>query len=303
MSWRNVLITNPCKLSFWQNQLVISNSQDEYTVPLEDVNLILVERREVIITVPLLAKLSEYKISLIVCNDKYLPCGYFLPYNSYYRQLKIIQLQTKVSTILKKSLHKKIIQQKIVNQSQVLKLIGNDNLAQDFIKLSKKVLNGDPYNMEAYCARLYYKKLWGDHFIRKQNNKINILLNYGYSIFRASVSRNIAINGYIPSLGIFHHSELNNFNLSDDLIEPFRPLVDLAVYNFMQRDLFTVLLEKLELDPTDKQYLISVLNMDMKIENKKHNALNAIEITVSSLQKALEMEQAKYLLLPQIMKL
>ena len=108
------------------------------------------------------------------------------------------------------------------------------------------------------------------------------MLNYGYSIVRGMIARSIVCHGYEPSLGIFHKSELNSFNLADDFIEPFRPLVDLVVHQLMQS-----VEEEQHLTPGIKQELFRLVNYDMEVGNQKQIVSNAIELFVESYSKSL----------------
>ena len=143
--------------------------------------------------------------------------------------------------------------------------------------MQKKVLSGDSKNVEAQAAAYYFKRIYGKHFVRSQESITNAMLNYGYAILRGVIARSIICHGYEPSLGIFHKNELNGFNLADDFIEPFRPLVDLLVYRLNQ----TVQEEQQWLTPDIKHELFRIVNYDMEVGNQKHIVSNAVGNTLN----------------------
>ena len=125
MSWRTVIIQNGGKISLKNNQLLIQQQQEKITVPLEDIAVILIENRETIITTPLLSALAKQGITLITCDEQHLPCGQWLPFNQFFRPLKILKLQLNISLPLKKKLWSRIVKQKILNQAFVLQQLNH----------------------------------------------------------------------------------------------------------------------------------------------------------------------------------
>lgn len=296
--WRTILISQGGKLSLKQNQLSIWQEKGEFCVPIEDIAVIIIENREVVITSPLLSALALNGVTLLTCDEQFLPCGQWLPFHQYHRQLKILKLQISMSQPFKKQLWQRIIQQKINHQAFVLAQMGKIQESKTLVAMSKRVRSGDPDNLEAYAAQVYFPILFGQGFTRTQENDINAHLNYAYTILRSAISRALVLYGYLPALGIFHHSELNAFNLSDDFIEPLRPLVDLLVYQLSQQ-------QKLEptLTPTAKQQMIKILNYQMQVDQQKVNVLTAIDKMIGSLQASILNRQADKLKLPSIIPL
>lgn len=145
--------------------------------------------------------------------------------------------------------------------------------------MAERVNSGDSNNIEALVAKKYFKYLFGDRFIRDYNDVFNSALNYGYSIIRGAIARSVVSYGYIPSVGIHHKSELNNFNLVDDFIEPFRSLVDLWVK--------TNVIEQMEFDKKVRAGLVNLLNADVKIQGKVQSVNNAINIMIASYTSAI----------------
>ena len=197
---------------------------------------------------------------------------------------------------LKKQLWQRIVQQKIRNQAKVLSLCQHQEKSERLLRLANLVKSGDKDNLEAQSAVIYFSGLFGTHFRRKEeDNAINIHLNYAYSVMRSAVARSLVLYGWLPQLGLFHHSELNAFNLADDFIEPFRPLVDLLVWNLLEKGLLTT-----NLSPISKQQLIKILHHQLCFNQEKVSVLTAIDKAIASLQIALIQKNAALLQLPEI---
>ena len=198
-------------------------------VPFDSICSLIVTARGVIYTNNLLQNLCENNIPLIILSDNFHPSGILLSLIGQQRQSNIQELQISISKPLQKNLWAEIVKEKIKNQSKLLNLLQKSNPID---KLHSKVLSGDSGNIEAYAARLYFPLLFGNSFIRNHDlNGINSFLNYGYSILRATIARIVVASGLNPSFGIKHHNKLNPFCLVDDLIEPYRPIIDSIVYN------------------------------------------------------------------------
>lgn len=299
MSWRSILISQGGKLSLFKRQLLIQQKESEFTVPLEDIAIIVVESRDTVITVPLLSALAQNGITLLSCDEQFLPCGQWLPFNQYYRQLKTLKLQLEMSQPLKKKLWKTIVQQKIRNQAFVLEQIQSLSAAKKLKFLVERVKSGDKDNIEAQAAIVYFQSLFGQEFHRSDDDHlINAHLNYAYTVLRSAVARSLVLYGWLPQLGLFHHSELNPFNLADDVIEPFRPMVDLMVRQLWSEEKLSI-----NLMPQAKQQLIKILYYQMQIHKQTLTVLAAIERTVSSLQSVLSTQRIELFKLPEMLPL
>ena len=152
MTWRSLLISKGGKLSLHQQQMLIQQEGNEFTVPLEDIAIVVVESRETVITLPLLSAFGLYGITLLSCDEQFLPCGQWLPFNQYYRQLKTLKLQLETSLPLKKQLWQRIVQQKIRNQAKVLSLCQLQEKSERLLQLANLVKSGDKDNLEAQSA-------------------------------------------------------------------------------------------------------------------------------------------------------
>lgn len=278
MAFINIFISKPAKLSIKSSQLEVG-SEVTRTFPLEDINCIVIDSLQVNITAYTLSELIENKVAIIICNQQHLPNGIMVPCNSHSRQLKILKHQLNLPLPIKKQLWQQIIKQKILNQAKALKILGLDGSLKLEV-LSKNVLSNDSSNVEATAANYYFKCMFGKTFTRTQESCLNAGLNYGYAILRGVIARTLIAYGLEPAFGLFHKSELNNFNLADDVIESFRPVVDLFVagnVSFYQTE---------NLTPQLKASLLNLLNVNILINNKEYNVSYAIEEMIKSLQSA-----------------
>lgn len=292
MGYRVIFLTNPVNLSAKSEQLLIDNG-DVTRIPLEDIECIVADTPQLNVTARLLSKFAEYAISFYVTDQGHHPCGVFLPVSRHSRHMSVLQRQIDMTLPTKKKLWKQIVYQKIENQALALKLSGVDGWHEiDSIKI--KVKSGDSENMEAVAASKYFRLLFGREFTRSQENGVNAALNYGYAILRGTIEKYLVAYGYEPALGIFHKSSLNSFNLADDLIEPYRPLVDLFVKRYAEEDE--------TLSTPRKAQLVNLLNANVIIDSRLYACARAIELTVSSLTGYIQ-DKRKDLLLPSLIDL
>lgn len=293
MSWRSVMITRPTKLSVQNRQLKITQDE-EWSIPIEDINSIVLETPQVNVSAKVMSMMADSRIVMYSCDDKHLPNGIFIPFNCHSRQLKTIKQQLACSESFQKRCWQKIITRKIQNQAEVLQMV-NKTIMGDYLEaLANKVNSGDTDNKEAIAAKGYFTSLFGKNFSRNDEEDVcNSALNYGYAIIRGAIARSIVSYGYMPSIGIHHKSELNNFNLADDFIEPFRPVVDLWVKNNIKEDT--------EFGKEIRSELINLLNVDVKIQGKLQSVSNAINIMMASYTTAINQKDYRKIELPEIL--
>ena len=294
MSWRSVLISRPAKLSLRADQLIIRQNE-EISVPLEDIAIIVIESREVTLTSPLLSACARFGVTLLTCDDHFLPCGQFLPFSQHSRFLKSINSQINMSHDMKSILWQRIIQRKIKNQAFVLHICGNDDLHKRLLSISESVLPDDEENCEAKAAALYFPALFGKRFSRRVENTVNIRLNYAYSIIRSAVARSIVMFGFLPVFGLWHKNELNAFNLADDLMEPFRQI---AVLKIFTQNISNAQVDDFNTD--EKSQLIQLLNHEIIFDSKKYSVLAAIERMMQSFSATLTNNNASFFKLPEM---
>lgn len=290
MSWRSILISNPARLSLKNNHLVVKQ-EEEILVPLEDISVIVIETDRAIVTSKLLDEIARHKILLFVCDPKHLPSGLFLPFQQHSRFLKILKIQLELTAPFKKNSWKMIVEQKIKNQAICLEILDKRG-AEELCLIASAVKSGDNTNRESAAAKLYFD-IYMPNTNRQEDNTVNAALNYGYSIMRGAVARTLASYGFLPAVGIHHRNELNAFNLADDFMELFRPLVDLWVaQNINERDEFT---------KRERIGLLSLLNADMMIFMERHSVMRAIEIMISSFSNACSYGRPELIKLPELM--
>lgn len=294
MAWRVVAIENPARLSLRDNQLVIAQDV-EATLPIEDLDTLVLDSYGITTTANLLTALATKSTTTVICDEKHLPASVLLPYSQHSRQAKVSRQQLAMSQPLKKQLWQHVVEQKIVNQADVLRMVGLDDMS--IRKHASDVKSGDTSNRESIAARIYFDQLLDDATRRKPIWH-NAALNYGYAIVRSHIARHIAARGLVASQGIFHHNELNSFNLADDLIEPYRAAVDLYVLEKVaplhvgDRDA--------SLTKHDRQLIIDILNYYVIMSDKKFMIKHAVERTVESFIECIEVKEARKLLLPKI---
>ena len=283
MAFRNLFIESNVKLSVKNEQLVILKDE-EYMIPLEDINSVCIDSLRTNITTYTLSKIVEHDIVLYICDDKHLPKGIFLSVNNYSRKLRNLKRQIQMSKPIVKRIWQSIIKQKIENQALVLKELKKEEY-KELMCLKEKVLSGDSTNMEAIAASIYFKSIFGKDFSRKDGCFYNSCLNYGYAIIRGMIARSLVMYGFEPAIGIFHHNQLNAFNLADDIIECFRPLVDLYVLKNIQI--------KEEMDSDTKKKMYNIINCLILIDGKSYTIQTAIENVVKSLATSFESKSNK----------
>lgn len=166
-------------------------------------------------------------------------------------------------------------------------------MAKYLENLIKQVNSGDTLNKEAVAAKAYFSSLFGKEFSREIDNIYNACLNYGYSIIRGAIARSIVTFGYLPAIGMHHKNELNNYNLVDDFIEPFRPIVDLWVKTNIEKDN--------EFNKDRRAGLVNLLNANVLMQGKTQSVNNAINIMIASYTTAINKNDYKKLELPEIL--
>ncbi len=294
-AWRTILITKPCRLSMKNLQFVYESRDEEIvTVPLEDITVIVLESNQASMSVALLSMCAEKNIALFTCDSYHMPNGLFTPFHQHSRLSQISHIQRDIKLPLKKQIWQKIITQKLTNQSQLLKYFKKDNFQVEV--LVDKVKSGDSENLEALGARRYWGILFDD-FTRdqKKGDPRNIALNYGYAILRGAVARSLVSYGLLPTFGVFHNSDLNAYNLADDMIEPLRPMVDMVVKKLEIEDELDV-----HLGISVKSALLNVLVMQMRLGSENITILNICDIMAHSFVKSIRLNSVGSLKLPSI---
>ena len=280
MGYRNIKIESSIGLHIKNSQLIIGDKGVSF--PLEDINCVLIENQSVTVSSYMLQEFAKNEIALYVCDEKHLPNAVLLPLVKHSRHFKMLTRQIEVGKPLIKRLWQQIIVYKIKNQALCLKQMGLDGYDK-LLAMTKEVQSGDKTHVEAKAAAYYFRALYGDDFTRDNECIINSAMNYAYAIIRGLIARSIVCYGLEPSLGMFHHSELNSFNLADDFIEVFRPLVDLYVASH-----FDIAEVDSDLTPQIKRDLFNIINYDMSVKGDKRIISNCIDMLVYSYSGAIQ---------------
>lgn len=271
MSFRTVVITRQSKISYKNRFLVVKQDNDEKYIHLSEIDTIVVDSISVSISAYLLKEIADAKINMIFCDEKHNPFGELSPYYSRHNSSKKIKEQIKWTNKCKDDLWMKIVKNKILNQSLMLNKIKNDkyDLLTSYID---EVVSGDKTNREGHAAKVYFNALFGNDFVRNNNDNINAALNYGYAILLSTINKEVIASGYLTQLGIHHKNEFNEFNLSCDLMEPFRVIVDNFVYFNQER----------ELNTNYKLDIVNILNNSYKYQNKSYTLKDIIGLFVKN---------------------
>jgi CRISP-associated protein Cas1 len=299
---RTICIQNACFLKFRNEQLVLSYSHvkgmedmPEKTVPIEDIGMLVLEHQQISLTHYLLDKLVSSNVAVITCNDTHHPTGLFMPLESNTLQSERFRAQINATEPLKKQLWQQTVKAKISNQCSVIKKWdGKYNLLQN---LADRVKSGDADNSEAVAAAHYWQNLFPQawNFYRKREGAPpNNLLNYGYAIVRAGMARALAGTGLLPTLGIFHRNRYNAYCLADDIMEPYRPFVDVVVRGIVEKTSHVqTLTQELKVE------LLKIPTMDVLLNGETSPLMVAMQRSAASLSKCYLGEQRK-LLLPEM---
>ncbi len=271
MSFRTVVITRQSKISYKNRFLVVKQENDEKYIHLSEIDTVIVDSISVSISAYLLKELADNKINIIFCDEKHNPFGEIVPYYSKHNTSKMIKEQIKWKTTDKDKIWSEIVKNKIMNQALLLKKTKSDKykLVLSYID---EVVDGDKTNREGHAAKVYFNALYGNSFVRNSDDQINAALNYGYAILLSAINKEIINNGYLTQLGIHHKNEFNEFNLTCDLMESFRIVIDNFVYYNQER----------KLDTEYKLDIVNILNGTFKYQGKNYTLKDIIKMYVKN---------------------
>lgn len=277
----------PARLSVRHAQLQVErDGMVVGTVPCEDIGTVVVDQPQTVYTHPALTTLAEKGAVVVLCGRDHLPAAMVLPLGGHSEIVSRLHDQLNVSKPTKKQLWKQLIQAKIRAQG---KNLGEDVLVRGkLLSMARRVRSGDPENVEAQAARIYWAAWSAGYEFRRDPDLpgLNSFLNYGYAIVRAALGRAIVSGGLLPALGIHHHNRSNPFCLADDLIEPLRPLVDERVLN-MHETGYT------ELTPEAKGELLEVLAETVRLGETTGPLMVQLHRMVASLVRCYRGEAEK----------
>jgi CRISP-associated protein Cas1 len=290
---RTIFFGNPVYLSTTLTQMVLNfpNQQKAQNIPIEDIGMLVLDNQQITITHALVNQLINNNATVLWCDEKHLPNGLMLPFDQNNTFTEKLRYQLEATEPLKKQLWRQTVSQKIENQSKVLELMGiAENRLQ---RMSDKVQSGDPDNYEAQAAAIYWNHLLTPFQTTRgrEMEMPNAFLNYGYALLRAITARNLVASGCLPAVGIFHKNKYNAFCLADDIMEPYRPIIDLYIFDYLQT------LDELpeELTKEHKAHLLKIPVLDTTIEKKTGPLMVNMQRTTASLMQCFEGKARKIL--------
>lgn len=276
MSWRTVVIASRCKLDYKMGFMVV-RSEETKKIFLDEIAILLIENPAVSFTGCLLEALIKKKIKVIFCDSKRTPNAELVPYYNSYDCSGKIKAQINWRDEVKGAVWSDIVAEKIRKQADYLNELKKDSEADMLQSYIAQIELYDVTNREGHAAKVYFNALFGMDFTRSQENAVNAALNYGYGIILSAFNREITSHGYLTQLGIFHNNMFNHFNLSCDLMEPFRILIDRKVKSMNFYDF----------SAEEKHIIVGILNDTIIINQTKQTVLNAIKYYCRSVFDAL----------------
>lgn len=277
MSWRTVMITKPSKLDYSMGYLVVRDVEATIKIHLSEITILIVENTASSITSALMSEMIAKKIKVIFCDEKRNPISELTPYYGSHDCSQKLKNQIAWLPIAKQQVWTSIVSEKIKNQALLLKHFSLEQYEMLERYLEELEFN-DETNREGHAAKVYFNALFGKSFSRSDDVPINASLNYGYSLILSCLNREVVCSGYLTQLGLFHDNMFNQYNLSCDLMEPFRPIVDNCVKKMQPK----------EFGRNEKIALLELLNKDFTVAGKVNTLINTIKIYSKSVFNAIE---------------
>lgn len=270
------IATDGRHLSALRGFMIVSEDRREVgRIPLDDVAAVIVHAHGVTWSTNLVVALAERGAILLLCGPNHAPMAVCLPLDGHHAQNARMRAQWEAPKPLSKQLWRKIVVAKIQGQAAVLDAQGQSSAAFDL--LVRKVGSGDPENIEAQAARRYWPLLMGEDFRRDQSaDGVNALLNYGYTILRSLCARSVVAAGLHPSIGIHHANRNDALALADDVMEPFRPLVDALAVQIQRKGIESV-------TPDAKRAFAGLIAVDLPGPSGTTTVSGAVERLAQSL--------------------
>ena len=274
--WRVIVVTGRSKLDLRYNSISIRRDNGTDFIHIGEVNTLILETTTISITAALMCELIKQKVKVIFCDEKSNPHFELLPFYGSHDCSAKIKEQIAWTDFLKESLWTIIVTEKIENQMKLLKKLNKEEyrILQEY---ASQIEHNDNTNREGHSAKIYFSALFGNNFSRNKENSLNAFLNYGYQLLLSTFNKEIVANGYLTQIGIFHKNMFNYYNLSSDLMEPFRVIVDELAYKENP--------QKFEKD--EKRKLQNILNLKFRINNVNHYLSDIIKIYTKSIFDAL----------------
>lgn len=282
MLYRSIYIGNPAYLKLKDKQLKVTDpetKEEKGSIPIEDIGLLMLDHYQITLSHQLIQELMKNNVILISCDERHLPLAGMLPFSGNTLFSERVKIQMEVSEPLKKQLWKQTIECKILNQLKVLEQLGK--YTSHMYEYLKQVKSGDTTNMEGIAAQHYWKHLIDSDFLRDRfGDGPNPFFNFGYGVLLSIIARALVDTGLLLVLGIFHRNKYNPYCLASDIMEPYRPIVDLLVMKWLQLHP-----EKQNLDKESKAFLLQIATQDVTIEKLVRPLMVGVKMIASSLLK------------------
>lgn len=274
MAFRTLEISRPAEIHLRQGQIEITNEDGIFMIPVEDIHTIICSGPGIRMSTMAQAQIAEAGVSIMVINEKYHPSCVVMPIESNVRQSLVLRNQIAMTEEAKNSIWLELIMRKIENQARVLTLLGREG-AEQVIQYSIGMTPETVDYCEANAAREYFHHLHPG-LNRRNEDPVNSCLNYGYAVLRNAIIRSAVLAGLQASLGIHQNNYLNSFNLADDLIEPWRPFVDLIAAD----DPGT----SIALSRSKRREIAMVLHQACLLDGRKLSVITGIDEMVSDIR-------------------
>jgi CRISPR-associated protein Cas1 len=283
---KTIYFSNPAYIHLTNAQLSVKQSENgkdtTRLIPIEDIGIVILDHQQITTTQGVIQSLLQNNACIIYCDQKHMPISYMLPLHDNHTYSEKIKYQIHASEPLKKQLWKQTVTQKIINQAAVLKILGLNY--KELESIHRRVLSGQVDNAEGYAASVYWAELLKPFDAKRGRFEAspNHLFNYGYAILRSVIARNLVGSGCMPVLGIHHTNKYNPYCLADDIMEPFRPIVDLYIMQYVITKNYTI---SPELEKDDRIFMLQIPVLDIVIDKKSSPLMVGSQRTTASLVK------------------
>ncbi len=289
---RTLYFSNPGTIKKKDLQLVYTDKENKsYTIPIEDIGFVIFDNEQLLLSNAIVSALIDNNAAVMITDNKHLPSGLLMSIYYHHAYTEKLYYQLESSLPLKKNLWQQTVIAKIKNQAALLDEL---NIANGKMQQYTKIVNsGDTKNVEGRAAAYYWDNLFGkdSKFTRsRMGDYPNALLNYGYAILLAIVSRALVASGLLPAVGIHHRNKYNPWCLASDIMEPYRPFVDRLVIEIIQDEACDEILT-----PDVKKRLLTIPSLDIFIEGKRSPLMVGIQRTTASLASCFEGSARKIL--------
>lgn len=295
MAFRTILVEKARRVNLDLNSIVVNYDNNDFNINLDEINIIIFDDPMCLISLKLLSKLCEKGICVILTDYSHNPVGTLIPFRRHSRAPKKLRQQISWKEREKQYLWEQIVKYKINNQINTLIKVNKKDKLELLYKYVDEIKPGDKSNREGLASRTYFKELFSKEFKRFNEDIINYCLNFIYQIIRSKISQEIISLGYISQLGINHKSEYNYFNLADDLIEPYRPIVDYYIYKILEEN------NEEYLTPNLKRRIIDILNQQIKYNSQQIKIGISIQFYVQNLMSFMETGCTEKIVFPTIL--